>query len=140
MDDAEKSPGLSSMAEANFFGQQAEEGTESQAGIALPAGEEIAEEAEVINALRSVFDPEIPVNIYDLGLIYQCEIDHKGDVAITMTLTAPACPVAGEMPGQVAKAVADVEGVGLVTVTLTWTPAWTTDCMSDDARLALDFF
>ena len=90
--------------------------------------------------MRTVHDPEIPVNIYDLGLIYECTMQDNGDVDVTMTLTAPACPVAGEMPGQVAQALAGVEGVGEVVVTLTWTPPWTPDQMSDDAKMALDFF
>ena len=94
----------------------------------------------VVEACRTVYDPEIPVNIYDLGLIYECTMQDNGDVDVTMTLTAPACPVAGEMPGQVAQALAGVEGVGEVVVTLTWTPPWTPDQMSDDAKMALDFF
>lgn len=119
---------------------QAEEGMQAKAGVPLAEGSSKAEKEAMLDGLRSVYDPEIPVNIYDLGLIYSCEMDAAGDVAITMTLTAPACPVAGEMPGQVAQAVADVEGVGEVTVTLTWEPPWTPDCMSDDAKMALDYF
>lgn len=118
----------------------AEEGTQARAGNPLPDGVEIAGPEALEAALRTVYDPEIPVNIYDLGLIYECTMQDNGDVDITMTLTAPACPVAGEMPGQVAEAVAGVEGVGEVTVTLTWTPPWTPDHMSDDAKMALDFF
>jgi FeS assembly SUF system protein len=96
------------------------------------------DEDTVIEALRTVYDPEIPVNIYDLGLIYDLEIASDGDVTIRMTLTAPGCPVAGTMPGMVADAVAGVEDVGEVEVTLVWTPPWTPDRMSDDAKLALD--
>jgi len=98
-----------------------------------------ADPVAVEDALKSVHDPEIPVNIYDLGLIYDVNRHHNGDVYITMSLTAPGCPVAGEMPGQVAAAVAAVEGVGKVSVELVWSPAWTPERMSDDARLALDF-
>src|SRR5690606_24974029 len=82
----------------------------------LASGVPVADEAAVIAALRSVYDPEIPVNIYDLGLIYNQRIGTDGAVAITMTLTAPACPVAGELPQQIADAVAAVAGVGEVAV------------------------
>ena len=121
-------------------GQQAEEGLQALAGDTLPEGTPIATQDAVEAALRTVHDPEIPVNIYDLGLIYSCDVDAKGDCDIVMTLTAPACPVAGEMPQQVADAVAAVEGIGVVCVTLTWTPPWRPDMMSEDAKLALDFF
>ena len=109
------------------------------AGAALenPGGQ--ADPVAVEDALKSVHDPEIPVNIYDLGLIYDVERLHNGDVYVTMSLTAPGCPVAGEMPGQVARALAAVEGVGEVSVELVWSPPWTPERMSDDARLALDF-
>ncbi|MEJ2027626.1 MAG: iron-sulfur cluster assembly protein, partial [Limibacillus sp.] len=79
-------------------------------------------------------------NIFDLGLIYEIKQDDKGDVAITMTLTAPACPVAGEMPQQVADAVGGTAGVGEVEVTLTWDPPWDKERMSEDAKLALGIF
>lgn len=117
-----------------------EEDMEAEAGSPLPPGTEPAAEEAVVDALRSVHDPEIPVNIYDLGLIYEMTIDAKGDVRIIMTLTAPACPVAGEMPHQVAEAVAAVEGVGEVSVSLTWDPPWTPERMSEVARVALDMF
>ena len=118
----------------------AEEGMQARAGDPLPEGARKAQPEELEAALRTVHDPEIPVNIYDLGLIYECTMQDNGDVDVTMTLTAPACPVAGEMPGQVAQALAAVDGVGEVVVTLTWTPPWTPDQMSDDAKMALDFF
>lgn len=118
----------------------AEEGMQARAGSPLPEGSEKAKPEDLEAALRTVHDPEIPVNIYDLGLIYECTMQDNGNVDVTMTLTAPACPVAGEMPGQVAEAVAAVDGVGEVVVTLTWTPPWTPDQMSDDAKMALDFF
>ena len=93
----------------------------------------------IVEACRTVFDPEIPVNIYDLGLIYDIIRHPSGDVDITMSLTAPGCPVAGELPGQVAEAVARVDGVGKVAVSLVWDPPWSPIRMSEDARLALDF-
>ena len=101
-------------------------------------GSPLAEEA-VITALKTVKDPEIPVNIYDLGLIYDVVRHENGNVDINMSLTAPGCPVAGEMPAQVADAVAGVDGAGRVAVTLVWEPAWTPERMSEDAKLALDY-
>ena len=115
-----------------------EEGGYLKAGRPLAPGAAPAAWDAVVEALRTVYDPEIPVNIYDLGLIYRLEIGPEGNVAIEMTLTAPACPVAGAMPGMVADAVTRVEGVGEVEVRLVWDPPWTPARMSDDARLALD--
>ena len=94
----------------------------------------------IINALRTVTDPEIPVNIYDLGLIYRIEIKDAGEVEIDMTLTAPGCPVAGEMPQWVEDAVNAVPGVSGTKVTLTFDPPWDQNRMSDEARLALNMF
>ena len=116
------------------------DGTQAVAGSPLAEDDEKADMADIISALKTVHDPEIPVNIHDLGLIYSCDIDESGDVDIFMTLTAPACPVAGQMPQEVATTVAAVDGVGTVTVTLTWQPPWNQERMSDDARLALGFF
>ena len=107
------------------------------AGEPLPEGTLVADREAVIAALRTVHDPEIPVNIYDLGLIYDVELHTEGSVRVNMSLTAPACPVAGEIPFWVANAVADVEGIGKVEVNLVWEPPWTPDRMSDDAKLAL---
>ncbi|HAO57281.1 MAG TPA: SUF system Fe-S cluster assembly protein, partial [Alphaproteobacteria bacterium] len=107
-------------------------------GNALKDAPGPADVAVVEEALRTVHDPEIPVNIFDLGLIYDVDRKQTGDVYITMSLTAPGCPVAGEMPGQVARAVADADGVGAVTVELVWEPAWSPDRMSEDAKMALD--
>ena len=111
----------------------------AQAGNALADGAGPADAIIVEDALKTVHDPEIPVNIFDLGLIYDVDRRPNGDVYITMSLTAPGCPVAGEMPGQVAAAVASADGVGAVSVELVWSPPWTPERMSDDARLALDF-
>jgi FeS assembly SUF system protein len=97
-------------------------------------------EAEVLEALREVYDPEIPVNIYDLGLIYEVNVDEYGVVDIEMTLTSPACPVAGILPGQVENKVREVPGVADVSVELVWEPAWSMDRMSEEARLELGFF
>ena len=94
---------------------------------------------EIVAACRSVYDPEIPVNIYDLGLIYTIEIDQESNVDILMSLTAPGCPVAGEMPGWVADAVEPLPGVKTANVQLVWEPQWGMDMMSDEARLELGF-
>lgn len=93
----------------------------------------------VVEACRTVYDPEIPVNIYDLGLVYTIEISPENEVEITMTLTAPGCPVAGEMPGWVADAVEPLDGVKQVNVQMTFEPQWGMDMMSDEARLELGF-
>ena len=95
---------------------------------------------EVVDALETVYDPEIPVNIYDLGLIYDIQLLESNDIKIKMSLTAPGCPVAGEMPGQVADTIAKIPEVGLIEVELVWEPAWTKDRMSEDAKMALDIY
>ena len=94
---------------------------------------------QIVEACRSVFDPEIPVNIYDLGLVYTIDISAESEVNVTMTLTAPGCPVAGEMPGWLAEAIEPLPGVKQVDVELTWEPPWGMDMMSDEARLELGF-
>ena len=93
----------------------------------------------VVEACRTVYDPEIPVNIYDLGLVYTIDINAENDVRLIMTLTAPGCPVAGEMPGWLNDAIETVAGVKSVEVELTWDPPWGMDMMSDEARLELGF-
>ena len=93
----------------------------------------------LVEACRTVYDPEIPVNIYDLGLIYTIEVNDENEVKIILTLTAPGCPVAGEMPGWVAEAIQPIAGVKHVDVALVWEPPWGMDMMSDEARLELGF-
>ena len=95
-------------------------------------------EEQINNSLKQCMDPEVPLSIVDMGLIYGIAVNENNDVDIKMTLTAPGCPVAGVLPGWVADAVVLVEGVGEVEVTLVWSPPWTPDLMSEDARLALD--
>ncbi len=95
---------------------------------------------DVVTALKTVFDPEIPVDIYELGLIYKVDLDDDRTLHIQMTLTAPGCPVAGEMPMWVHDAAATVEGVEQVKVDLVFDPPWTPDRMTDEARLALNMF
>ena len=93
----------------------------------------------IVEACRTVHDPEVPVNIYDLGLIYTIDINDESHVEVKMSLTAPGCPVAGEMPGWVADAITPIAGVKTVNVELVWEPQWGMDMMSDEARLELGF-
>ena len=94
----------------------------------------------IVAALKTVYDPEIPADIYELGLIYKIDIDDNRFVALDMTLTAPACPVAGEMPGWVETAVSNVPGVSGAKVTMVFDPPWDQSRMSDEARVALDMW
>ncbi len=95
---------------------------------------------DIVAALKTVYDPEIPADIYELGLIYRVDIDDERNVAVDMTLTAPGCPVAGEMPVWVENAVASVQGVKDVTVNMVFDPPWDQSRMSDEARVALDMW
>ncbi len=95
---------------------------------------------QLVDKLKTVFDPEIPVDIYELGLIYKVDVSDDRDVAIDMTLTAPGCPVAGEMPGWVEDAVMDIDGVKSCTVNLVFDPPWDPSRMSDEAKLQLNMF
>jgi FeS assembly SUF system protein len=92
---------------------------------------------EVAEQIRTVYDPEIPVNVYDLGLIYDIQVDEQRNVNVVMTLTSPACPVAGTLPGEVQAAARQTPNVGRVTVELTWDPPFTVERMSDDVKLML---
>ena len=98
------------------------------------------DESEIIECLKTIHDPELPVNIYDLGLIYEIKLIEKNNLKIKMSLTAPSCPVAGEIPSQVANTLAKIPNIGLIEVELVWEPAWTKDRMSEDAKLALDIY
>jgi FeS assembly SUF system protein len=106
----------------------------------LPAADIERMTDDIVAALKTVYDPEIPVDIYELGLIYRVEISDDRHVTVDMTLTAPACPVAGEMPGWVENAVATVEGVQGVAVNMVFDPPWDQSRMSDEARVALDMW
>ena len=116
-------------------------GSESRTAAEAPAPATAAEDGslrdQVIEALTTIFDPEIPVNIYELGLVYDVEAGADGDVTITMTLTTPNCPVAGSMPGEVETRVGSLPGVRHVDVNLVWDPPWTPEKMSEAARLEL---
>lgn len=109
----------------------------SASPAALKSERQLEIEREVIRACRKVFDPEIPVNIYDLGLIYDIDVDPEDQVHVRMTLTAPGCPVAGTLPPQVEQQIEAIPQVKSATVELVWEPQWTKDMMSDAAQLQL---
>lgn len=109
-------------------------------GSAIPEEELDRITQDIIAALKTVYDPEIPVDIYELGLIYRVDIEDDRSIRVDMTLTAPGCPVAGEMPMWVENAVGTVEGVGDVRVNMVFDPPWDPSRMSDEARVALDMF
>lgn len=110
------------------------------AGSPKPADEKTASREDVIEALKTVCDPEIMINIWDMGLVYDIRIADDGNVEIDMTLTAPGCPVAGILPQQATDAVALVEGTGIVTVKIVWEPAWSMERLSEDARTMMELF
>lgn len=95
-------------------------------------------ESQIIETLKTIYDPEIPVNLYDMGLIYKIDIQPEGKVHIDMTLTSPACPVAGSLPGEVRTRVESVQGVEEATVDVVWDPPWTPEKLSEAARLQLN--
>jgi FeS assembly SUF system protein len=107
---------------------------------AIPADELARLTDDIVGAMKTVYDPEIPVDIYELGLIYKVDIDDDRNVAIEMTLTAPGCPVAGDMPGWVENAVGSVPGVAQVKATITFDPPWDQSRMSDEARMAMNMW
>jgi FeS assembly SUF system protein len=107
---------------------------------AAPSPEHDQLRDDLVAALKTVFDPEIPVDIYELGLIYRLDVDEARNIEVDMTLTAPGCPVAGDMPGWVENAVSSIPGVGQVKVNLVFDPPWDPSRMSEEARLALNMF
>lgn len=118
---------------------------ESQSEVSSPSSTIPADELarltdDIISALKTVYDPEIPADIYELGLIYKIDVEDDRSVKIDMTLTAPGCPVAGEMPGWVQNAVGAVEGISDVEVNMTFDPPWTPDRMSEEAQVAVGWY
>lgn len=103
----------------------------------MPGTERSALEPQIVDMLRTVYDPEIPVNVFDLGLIYDLRIDELGTVKVVMTLTTPSCPVAEELPGWIKRAINSIEGVHEVAIELVWDPFWKPEYMAEDARLQL---
>ena len=120
--------------------QDAPNAPQASAGSAIPPEELDRMTDDIIAELKTVYDPEIPADIYELGLIYRVDIDDDRNVIIDMTLTAPGCPVAGEMPGWVENAVSTVPGVQSVKVNMVFDPPWDQSRMSDEARVALDMW
>ncbi|MDB5500617.1 MAG: hypothetical protein JWR89_519 [Tardiphaga sp.] len=114
--------------------------SQMQTTSALSADETERLGTEIVAALKTVYDPEIPADIYELGLIYKVDIKDDRAVEVEMTLTTPNCPAAEEMPMMVENAVASVPGVGVVTVNIVWEPTWTPDRMTDEARLVLNMW
>lgn len=110
------------------------------AGSSLPPEELVRLTDDIVAALKTVYDPEIPADIYELGLIYKVDIDDERDVTVDMTLTAPGCPVAGEMPIWVQDAVSSVQGVRDVKVEMVFDPPWTPERMSEEAKMAIGWF
>ncbi|MEI5679440.1 SUF system Fe-S cluster assembly protein [Mesorhizobium sp. CCNWLW179-1] len=117
-----------------------EQGGSVVSASAIPAEELARLTDDIVSALKTVYDPEIPADIYELGLIYKIDIEDDRSVKIDMTLTAPGCPVAGEMPGWVQNAVGAVEGVSDVEVNMTFDPPWTPDRMSEEAQVAVGWY
>jgi FeS assembly SUF system protein len=123
--------------EKTAIGQTAESPHVPKIESGIPADELARLTDDIVGGLKTVYDPEIPVDIYELGLIYDIDVDPAGNVAIKMTLTAPGCPVAGSMPDMVKDAVGTVESVGNIEVELVWDPPWDRSRMSETAQLAL---
>jgi len=123
------------VSEERLLDAQAEGG-----GTTIPAEELERLTTDIIAALKTVYDPEIPADIYELGLIYRIDIEDDRSVKIEMTLTAPGCPVAGEMPGWVEDAVGAIEGIFQVEVIMTFEPPWTPDRMSEEAQVAVGWY
>jgi len=120
--------------------ESAEKRISTEHGGSLPPEEVERVTSDLIAALKTVYDPEIPVDIYELGLIYKVDLDDDRNLTIDMTLTAPGCPVAGEMPGWVENAVRGVEGIQDVTVNMVFDPPWSAEMMSEEAQVALNWW
>ena len=135
-DQAEQKPAADDTAAANVAMASGDNGTQS----AIPAEELTRLTDDIVGALKTVYDPEIPADIYELGLIYKIDIDDERNVDVEMTLTAPGCPVAGEMPIWVENAVSSVDGVGQGRVDLVFDPPWTPERMSEEAQVAVGWF
>ncbi|OJU05399.1 MAG: SUF system Fe-S cluster assembly protein [Rhizobiales bacterium 65-79] len=125
---------------ANTTGEAAAMATSPHSASGIPPEELARLTDDIVSALKTVYDPEIPADIYELGLIYKIDIEDDRSVKIEMTLTAPGCPVAGEMPGWVQNAVGAVEGVSDVDVEMVFDPPWTPDRMSEEAQVALGWY
>ncbi len=139
MEDTKRSTDFSDQFISQFMNAESEVLEAKPEGVPQEAAplQNLLLEQQIVDALRSVYDPEIPINIYDLGLIYDVDVDDSGEVSIAMTLTSPGCPVAQTFPGTVECAVKCVDGVKDAKVELVWDPPWTKDRMSEEALLTL---
>jgi FeS assembly SUF system protein len=135
-----KNPEAKNLETKNLETKNLETKANMETHSALPPEETERLSGEIVAALKTVFDPEIPADIYELGLIYKVDLKDDRAVDVMMTLTTPNCPAAGELPQMVENAIASVPGVGVVNVNLVWDPAWTPDRMSDEARLVLNMW
>ncbi len=131
---------MSDTSQENQTVEQDSGGAKGAPDSAIPAAELEQLTSDIVAALKTVYDPEIPADIYEIGLIYRVDIDDDRNIDIDMTLTAPGCPVAGEMPGWVENAVNSVPGVGMVTVNMVFDPPWTPDRMSEEAKIAINWY
>lgn len=137
MDEGKTMDQIESAADPNQTAKPAEPAPEETVQTVVVGNADDELKTRVVEAISQVYDPEIPVNIYELGLIYKLEVDRDGMVGIDMTLTSPACPVAGSLPGDVEARVREVEGVNDVHIELVWEPAWSPEKMTEAARLEL---
>ncbi|QPC87651.1 SUF system Fe-S cluster assembly protein [Mesorhizobium sp. NBSH29] len=133
-------PQTTEISEASTAAAEGEKSNKVLSASIIPADELARLTDDIVLALKTVYDPEIPSDIYELGLIYKIDIEDDRTVKIDMTLTAPGCPVAGEMPGWVQNAVGTVEGVSDVEVNMTFDPPWTPDRMSEEAQVAVGWY
>jgi FeS assembly SUF system protein len=140
MSDGQMMDGQAVSGQAAGGGEEMPDDTSGQVLEQTPVVDNEVLMEQVLDAIRTVYDPEIPVNIWELGLVYRVDVDSDRNVEVDMTLTAPSCPVAGEMPVQVQQVIENLDAVKSCKVELVWEPSWHPGMMSDEARVALDMF
>ena len=140
MNDGQMMDGQAVSGQAAGGGEEMPDDTSGQVLEQTPVVDNEVLMEQVLDAIRTVYDPEIPVNIWELGLVYRVDVDSERNVEVDMTLTAPSCPVAGEMPVQVQQVIENLDAVKSCKVELVWEPSWHPGMMSDEAKVALDMF
>ena len=140
MSDGQMMDGQAVSGQAAGGGEEMPDDTSGQVLEQTPVVDNEVLMEQVLDAIRTVYDPEIPVNIWELGLVYRVDVDSERNVQVDMTLTAPSCPVAGEMPMQVQQVIENLDAVKSCKVELVWEPSWHPGMMSDEAKVALDMF
>ena len=140
MSDGQMMDGQAVSGQAAGGGEEMPDDTSGQVLEQTPVVDNEVLMEQVLDAIRTVYDPEIPVNIWELGLVYRVDVDSERNVQVDMTLTAPSCPVAGEMPVQVQQVIENLDAVKSCKVELVWEPPWHPGMMSDEAKVALDMF